>query len=266
MPVSQNGWSANDRSVITTFTIGDKTRVALRAGDAGYLLEHFADWFDKNIRDLDYNYNNGGLDDWGYAEREIRGGTELSNHASGTAIDINATKWPLGSDESVYLTPAEIAKIRTQLKVYEGAIRWGGDYTGRQDPMHFEINADAATVARIAAKLRNAPVVVAPKPPAPAGGVPPFPLPKGHYFGLVTGPNESHGGYTASERVWVKAIQQRLIAKRFVPGVTNINSGWADGVFEQATKDAVIRFQRAQMPGTTRFGEVWADDWRKLFS
>lgn len=167
MPVSQNGWSGNDRSVIETYTVGNKIRVALRKGDAGFLLKHFTDWFDANIRDVDDNYNNGSLDDWGYAERAVRGGVELSNHASGTAIDINATEWPLGKEASVYLTKDEIAKVREQLKVYEGAIRWGGDYVGRKDPMHFEINSDAAHVARVAAKLRGEP---APAPaPAPSG-------------------------------------------------------------------------------------------------
>jgi peptidoglycan hydrolase-like protein with peptidoglycan-binding domain len=166
MAVSQNGWSANDRSVIETFTIGARTRVSLRAGDAGFLLQHYANWFDANIRDIDENYNNGGLDDWGYAERPIRGGVELSNHASGTALDINATCWALGAMPTVYLNATEIAKIHEQLKVYEGALRWGGDYDGRKDPMHVEINADAATVARVAAKLRGNP---APAPaPAPA--------------------------------------------------------------------------------------------------
>lgn len=155
MPVSQNGWSANDRSVIETYTIGGKTRMALRKGDAGFLLKHIADWFDANIKDIDYNYNNGELDDWGYAEREIRGGVELSNHASGTAIDVNATKWPLGVEPSSYLTADEIRRVREQLKLYEGAIRWGGDYTGRKDPMHFEINANAAKVAQVANKIRQ---------------------------------------------------------------------------------------------------------------
>lgn len=265
---SQNGWLANDRSVITTYTIGDKTRVALRSGDAGYLLQRAANWFDKNIRDLDYNYNNGALDDWGYAERAIRGGVELSNHASGTALDINATKWPLGSDETIYLTPQEIARWHAHLAEYEGVLRWGGDYIGRQDPMHLEINSSAAEVARVAAKLRNtavaAPAVPKAAPPKPS--IPPFPLPAGDYFGLITGPNQSHGGFSASERIWVKAIQQRLIKKGYVPGVTDINSGWADGVFEQATADAVTRFQKKEMPGTTFFGQVWSDDWRKLFS
>jgi hypothetical protein len=151
MVVSQNGWTANDRSVIQTYTVGKGIKVPLRKGDAGFLLKHIADWFDANIKDIDA----GILDDWGYAERDVRGGTDLSNHASGTAIDVNATKWPLGVEPTSYLTIDQINRLRQQLKFYEGAIRWGGDYVGRKDPMHLEIDADAATVTRIANKIRE---------------------------------------------------------------------------------------------------------------
>ena len=92
-------------------------------------------------------------------------------------------------------------------------------------------------------------------------------MPSNHYFGLITGPTESHGGYYTNEKSDVQAIQQRLIALGYVPGVTNPASGWADGKFEQATKDAVTRWQKAKYASTTsRFGEVWSDDWTHLFT
>lgn len=97
-------------------------------------------------------------------------------------------------------------------------------------------------------------------------GTPPFPLPPGHYFGLVSGPKESHGGYYGNERPSIKLIQQALIRKGYVPGLSNPDSGWADGVYGPPTFDSVVRFQKAEMPQTTRFGEVWQDDWAKLLS
>ncbi len=111
----------------------------------------------------------------------------------------------------------------------------------------------------------------------PAGPPPPPPRPvrrpwpgymgPNDYFGLITGPNESHGGYYSGERADVKAIQQRMLVLGYVPGVTGENNDWADGKFEQETKDAVARWQRANYPGTTtRYGEVWSDDWTNLFS
>lgn len=151
MPVSQNGWSANDRSLIQTYTIGDGRQIPLRKGDAGFLLVELANWFDEFIEDVDQ----GILDDWGYAERPIRDGVELSNHASGTAEDLNATRHPLGARGT--FPRAKAAAIRKHLLVkFEGVIRWGGDYVNRADEMHFEIVGTPGEVARVAAKIRAA--------------------------------------------------------------------------------------------------------------
>lgn len=105
--------------------------------------------------------------------------------------------------------------------------------------------------------------------PAPGPGTPPrrpWPgLPAGHYFGLITGPNASHGGYYLHERPHVQLIQQWLIYRGFVPGIRDWRSGWADGLFHRQTFDAVAAFQRAMLASTTsRYGEVWADDWAAL--
>jgi hypothetical protein len=150
MVLSQNGYIANDRSVITTYVVTTTGRkMALRQGPAGEMLAHFIRWFDENIRDIDP----GILDEWGYAERLVRGGSDVSNHASGTAADVDATKWPLGVTATSYLTQPEIDKVHAKLRDYRGCIRWGADYTGRKDPMHFEIDRDEATVTRVWADI-----------------------------------------------------------------------------------------------------------------
>ncbi|RLP08919.1 N-acetylmuramoyl-L-alanine amidase [Propionibacterium australiense] len=103
------------------------------------------------------------------------------------------------------------------------------------------------------------------KPALPANYPLPWPLPQGHYYGPVDGPEDSHGGYYAAERPQVRAIQQALIACGYVPGITDTSSSWADGVWEQPTTDAVVRFQRDMRPtGTDRWGEFWADDCQTL--
>src|SRR5512144_129507 len=95
----------------------------------------------------------------------------------------------------------------------------------------------------------------------PTNGKPAWPLPRNEYFGLISGPSQSHGGYYAWERPYVKFIQERLQAMGFAPRTP----GWADGIFEQPTKDAVAAWQRAEWARfTTRYGEVWSDDWARL--
>ena len=149
-PVSQNGWPANNIGLTRIWEIpGTMRTVRLQNGNGGWMLIDFAAWFDKFIEDVE----SGELDDWGYAERPIRGGVALSNHASGTAIDLNATKHPLGIVGTFPITKQ--AMIRVQLLRYRGCIRWGGDYSGRKDEMHFEINRDMATVAEVADELRS---------------------------------------------------------------------------------------------------------------
>lgn len=148
---SQNGWPANDRSVIASYTIpGSVRKIALRKGDCSVVLLDILGWIHASVCRID----TGQLDDWGYAERTIRGSsTTLSNHASGTAADLDALRHPLGARGT--WTAAQYGAIRARLRFYEGVVRWGADYTGRVDEMHFEINAGSTAVARIANKIRG---------------------------------------------------------------------------------------------------------------
>jgi hypothetical protein len=109
--------------------------------------------------------------------------------------------------------------------------------------------------------------------PTPPGGYP-FDRNGWHRFGLITGPNELHGGFNASERPYVEFIQRKLIWAGFahrsngqqVPPSAWASDGWVDARYERETADAVRRFQARHMSGTTYPGEVWADDWDKLVS
>jgi Domain of unknown function (DUF1906)/Putative peptidoglycan binding domain len=94
--------------------------------------------------------------------------------------------------------------------------------------------------------------------------VPPWPLEPGNYFGLITGPPASHGGFYPSERGWVQLIQQALIRKGFVPGITDQASGWADGIYEEPTRQAVLRFQGSV--GHKQTGNIGPADWALLLS
>jgi hypothetical protein len=161
---SQNGYTANDESLIVSWDIpGTSRKIRLRKGAPGALLVHFAAWFHTHIQPIDA----GQLDDWGFAVRPIRGqsvefdadgnAVNLSNHASGTAEDLNATQHNLGQRHT--FTAVETAAIREELgrPEYDGCIRWGGDYTKRADEMHFEIVRDTAACAAALARLTTPP-------------------------------------------------------------------------------------------------------------
>lgn len=148
---SQNGFVANDRSLIASYTVpGTGLTIALRKGDVSVVLLEYLRRYNTEVEPLTHTPQ----DLWGYAERTIRGSsTELSNHASGTAVDCRATEHPLGAVGT--FTGTQLAALSKLLAWFEGVIRWGGSYVGRKDEMHGEINASADEIARIANKIRG---------------------------------------------------------------------------------------------------------------
>lgn len=73
-----------------------------------------------------------------YNPRKVRGSaTKWSNHAFGAAIDLNAA-------ENGFNMKSTIPQPVIDAFKRQGA-RWGGDYRGRKDPMHFEF-CDAGPV------------------------------------------------------------------------------------------------------------------------
>ena len=146
---SYNGWPASkDQAEIGVKPYPVKgTNLKIRcAAGAGELLSAFAAEFHELIEPID----EGGLDDWGYCFRQVRGdAVNLSNHSSGTAIDLNATKHPLGK---VGTFPIEkVPMIRALAKKY--GLIWGGDYRNRKDEMHFESALTPAKAAALIEKL-----------------------------------------------------------------------------------------------------------------
>lgn len=143
------------------------------------------------------------------------------------------------------------------------------DSEGHYSHVHVSVHSDSRLLD---ARNWNVPMLggnhapaPAPSPaPAPTPSVPSWPLPSGHYFGLITGPNESHGGASPAqggfpdERGWVLMIQKALQRRGFAPNV----AGWADGIYESQTAESMKGFQRAI--GYYQTGNVWPDDWAAL--
>jgi hypothetical protein len=134
MASSQNGWPASPNretlGVVSISVEGCKTKFAV-CDKVAPIFKAFLAEFNEKVEKIDE-----GKDDWGYAFRQVRGSTDmLSNHASATAVDVNATRHPLGAKGT--FRPEQEKVIRELCEKY--GLRWGGDYKNRKDEMHFEI-------------------------------------------------------------------------------------------------------------------------------
>jgi hypothetical protein len=139
---SSNGWPASEDPAeigIKSFKVPGTDLKIRCAQKVAPLLIGLAAEFHETIEPID----KGTLDDWGYAFRMVRGSTDtLSNHSSGTAIDLNATKHPLGKENT--FSPEDAAKCVALAAKY--GCKWGGTYKARKDDMHFEINLNPKQV------------------------------------------------------------------------------------------------------------------------
>ncbi|WP_392542088.1 peptidoglycan-binding protein [Oryzobacter telluris] len=223
---SQNGWTAGTSSQIplSSLAAGAATFPAgVRTGDVYTVLRYVAVQVNATVEAL---YSPGC---WGHNYREISGSTSLSNHASGTAIDVNAPDHPLGAAGT--FTSAQVAAIRTILNRCNGVVRWGGDYSGRKDEMHFEINVGPSDsrLPALAASLGG-------------GGGTPTPT---SGWTLV---RQGDSGFRVS------AVQHLLRQRGY--------SLSADGVFGSGTASVVRSFQTAS--GLSADGIVGQDTWTAL--
>jgi hypothetical protein len=94
-----------------------------------------------------YRYKSGQC--WGYACRAIRGSSSPSYHSWGLAIDVNApTNW-LGRTDGGDI-PAWMVNL---FDTY--GFGWGGNYSGREDPMHFEFLGSPGFAQSMTIKARD---------------------------------------------------------------------------------------------------------------
>jgi len=149
MLTSYNNWPASKDQAeigIKSYPVPGTTIKLRCAEKVAPLLVGFAAEFHTLIEPIDA----GGLDDWGYCFRMVRGATDkLSNHSSGTAIDLNAIQHPLGKVGT--FDAAKVPMIRALAKKY--GLTWGGDYKNRKDEMHFEITLSPEKVTALITKL-----------------------------------------------------------------------------------------------------------------
>lgn len=155
MTTSYNGWQASrDPSDINIKPFGVAGRDfpgGVRGGNVAAVLRYVAANIHTRVESL---YTGNDRDDWGYSYRaNVNNPSELSCHASGTAIDVNAESHPNGVRNTF-----TYAQVQTILKIEAeaGVVRWGGHFTTR-DEMHWEIRGSSTQVAAAAKHLLNPP-------------------------------------------------------------------------------------------------------------
>lgn len=151
---SYNGWPCSSNPAdIDVQSFGDPYGLpfpgGVRGGDVATVLGYVATQLHYRVEPCVSGW------DWGYEYRDnVNNPGNLSCHASATAIDYNAPNHANNnSDRYDGFNDAQVGTIYAILDEVQGAVQWGGDYTGTYDPMHFEIIVDADTLARVAANL-----------------------------------------------------------------------------------------------------------------
>jgi hypothetical protein len=142
------GWPVLDVGD-TVLVTAAKRQFRLRPGPTAAVLTDFITRFDAGVERV----GRGEVDDWSYARRAVRG-TRLvwSEHAAGTAVDLNALRHPQG--RSGTFTARQRKALDRLLDRYEGVVGWGGRFA-RPDEMHVEIEVPPGSpvLARVAARV-----------------------------------------------------------------------------------------------------------------
>lgn len=158
MATSYNGWPASaDKNEIGVVKFGDAHGFpfpgGVKSGDVFTVLGYVATQLHNRVEPCIGGWC------WGYTYKaNVNNPSQLSCHASATAIDWNAPDHPNGSSGT--FTDAQRGTIYAILNEVEGVVGWLEGY----DEMHFEIQVSAADLAPVAARL--------------GGGTGPAPIPQ----------------------------------------------------------------------------------------
>jgi hypothetical protein len=226
------GWPTdNSGKMVTVVTGGDGVRLPVRR-EIGPLVGGL-------VRDLERGRDKAFRADWswGYANRAFAGTSTPSNHSWGLAVDLDAPENPYLSADAHRAAhplrktfPGGLVLRSTMPDNVEAVARrwgfgWGGRYSRKPDPMHFEFIGSVQDAERLAGEsgIRKPPRKVPPtsRPTIRRGARGPF----------------------------VRLLQRKLKIE-------------VDGIFGPATDAAVRGFQREK--GLTVDGVVGRQTWVAL--
>jgi hypothetical protein len=148
---SQNGWPIVSKSACDQGPfMGVKLPNGILAGDVATIARWQMRLYSERVEPLKAGTC------WGWFVKVIEGTTTHSNHGSATAWDLNADQHPMGTPAHATMGAEEIAECDEIVRLADGVLRWGGRYTGRPDPMHWEIVGTPAETHAFATKIRKA--------------------------------------------------------------------------------------------------------------
>jgi hypothetical protein len=165
MANSYNGWPASPDKGAIGVVSNQWFPGGAKAGDVTTVLGYVAREFNARVEPVVSGWC------WGYTYKaNANNPNQLSCHASGTALDVNAPDHPNGSGGT--FTSAQRGAIYAILDECQGAVGWLEGY----DEMHFEIQVSASDLATVAASLGGG--GGGGTPPAPEPGPEPTPPPE----------------------------------------------------------------------------------------
>lgn len=141
---SENGWPMVNRDgCVVANPVPHSNTAPVRAGVAATILNAWLIWYHRHVEPITSPV-------WGWSrENDVPN----SNHLSGTALDINAPKYPWGYRT---MPASRIALVRKGLALFQGCVFWGADWS-RADEMHYQIGYPEgdARLSHLAAQLED---------------------------------------------------------------------------------------------------------------
>jgi D-alanyl-D-alanine carboxypeptidase/Putative peptidoglycan binding domain len=176
---------------------------------------------------------------WGYTHRNVTGGTSLSFHAFGLALDINAPDNPYSASGAAHghTMPDNAAGLLRPL-----GMEWGGAWTKPRDYMHIEFHGNPDEAAALGTAHRDHLAANAVK--AQAATV------TAYAHGAKPGSRTLTAGASGDDVAFV----QRFIGAKWC--------GKDDGVFGPGTRAGVLDYQR--MRGLAADGVVGSQTWHSM--
>lgn len=247
MALTRLGWDVHTSSNASALTNFPWITGKVRKGDAYTILNYLAERYNAEVEPITRAHS------WGWNYRPVRGASVISEHAAGTAVDFNAPKHGLGTPVSASFSAKQIATMRRILDDLKGAVRFGGFYSGRPDPMHWELQGGVKKLAEVAALIKAGKLPGAGGTSKPSKPAPSKPAGNSGDAGVL------YRGNAKNDKAKVKRLQAGL--NRVFPAYAKF-AGNGDGDYGKYTEDVVKEFQRRS--GLKADGVVGKDTINKL--